>query len=357
MKATFLPITRILVLLGLLIFIAIGSTIGFYFLRDSSPGSDSPTSRPPEYTLTVIPLTAPLASSNAEISGLAWYGDHLILLPQYPSRMSDQANGAIFALPRQAILDFLDGKHQPPLEPIAIPLSSGGVEETIPGFEGFEALDFTGEQAFLTIEAKQGSEMQGYVIAGRISSNLSELRLDPGSLSRNPPQTAFANHTDEALLLVDNQILILHEINGAALNLQPHGTFFSRTLQPAGIIPLPNLEYRLTDASELDANSNFWVINYFFPGDVGLKPASDPLADRYGQGITHDRQESVERLVQLHYSPNGITLTQTPPIQLILMDGESRNWEGLASLEGHGFLLATDKYPETILAFIHYPRE
>jgi hypothetical protein len=32
-----------------------------------------------------------------------------------------------------------------------------------------------------------------------------------------------------------------------------------------------------------------------------------------------------------------------------------RNWEGLAQLEGKGLLLATDKYPTTLLAFIPFP--
>ena len=35
--------------------------------------------------------------------------------------------------------------------------------------------------------------------------------------------------------------------------------------------------------------------------------------------------------------------------------GVARNWEGIARLEGRGFLLVTDQFPDTILAFVPYP--
>jgi hypothetical protein len=32
----------------------------------------------------IIPLSGPIDSKQAELSGLAWIGDTLVLLPQYP---------------------------------------------------------------------------------------------------------------------------------------------------------------------------------------------------------------------------------------------------------------------------------
>ena len=46
-------------------------------------------------------------------------------------------------------------------------------------------------------------------------------------------------------------------------------------------------------------------------------------------------------------------LTDKKPIQLKL-DKKSRNWEGIVQLEDEGFLIATDKYPKMILAFLEY---
>jgi hypothetical protein len=57
----------------------------------------------------------------------------------------------------------------------------------------------------------------------------------------------------------------------------------------------------------------------------------------------------------MQYSANGIALTDTSPVLLTLVTDVSRNWEGLAFLEGRGFLLMTDKFPETILAFVPMP--
>jgi hypothetical protein len=60
--------------------------------------------------------------------------------------------------------------------------------------------------------------------------------------------------------------------------------------------------------------------------------------------------------VELQYATDGITLTKTPPIQLQLeFRSAPRNWEGLARLDGLGFLLVTDKFPETLFGFVPYP--
>jgi hypothetical protein len=104
------------------------------------------------------------------------------------------------------------------------------------------------------------------------------------------------------------------------------------------------------------SRGRFWAINYFFPGDAEqIDPAPDSLAEEYGEGPTHTRFTTVERLVEFQYTDTGILRTATAPIQLQLIDDDhSRNWEGLARLEGQGFLIVTDKHPETILGFVAY---
>jgi hypothetical protein len=64
----------------------------------------------------------------------------------------------------------------------------------------------------------------------------------------------------------------------------------------------------------------------------------------------------VERLVEFQFSEAGIVFSDHPPIQLALQDRQtSRNWEAIARLDEMGFLLATDRHPATILAFVPYP--
>jgi hypothetical protein len=44
-----------------------------------------------------------------------------------------------------------------------------------------------------------------------------------------------------------------------------------------------------------------------------------------------------------------------PPIQMELTSDDARNWEGLVRLDERGFLIMTDKFPETILGFVTMP--
>src|SRR5512138_133697 len=70
----------------------------------------SPVPEPAEVEVRNIPLAGPAAGSNAELSGLAWYGDWLILLPQYPERFPSGPDGSLFAIAKADLLAFLDEK-------------------------------------------------------------------------------------------------------------------------------------------------------------------------------------------------------------------------------------------------------
>ena len=97
--------------------------LGFNARRPVSPKSSfQPTLR--EQPVIPIPLTGPLADHKAEVSGLAWYGEYLIFLPQYPNFSSGyEGDGFFYALPKADIIALLDGKSDTPLEPITIPLN------------------------------------------------------------------------------------------------------------------------------------------------------------------------------------------------------------------------------------------
>ena len=304
-----------------------------------------------EQPVTSIPLAGPAADSNAEISGLAWYGDYLILLPQYPD-FAAPGEAFLYALPEADILAFLDGATSEPLQPIAVPFIAPDLSQTIAGFEGYEAVAFAGDRAFIAVEASPRDGMRGYVLAGTMAPDLSGLTVDTAVMGELPPQSQSPNKAYEALLLAGDSLLAFYEVNGALVNPAPAAHRFDQALNATGTISVSALEYRLTDVTELDANGRFWALNFFFQGDSDLLPAVDPLVEKYGEGPSHSRYDPVERLVEFQYDESGIRLTETPPIQLELFLGVPRNWEGVARLDGRGFLLATDKFPETILAFI-----
>ncbi len=312
-----------------------------------------------EWPLTTIPLAGsaagPVAGPNAEYSGLAWYGDWLILLPQYPGRFAAGSDGAVLALRRADLLAYLDGTTAGPLEPRVVPFAAPGLAAAVPGFEGYEALAFHGDGAFLTIEASPASGMRGYLVSGRCAPDLSELVLDRGTLVGIPVPAQSSNKSFESLLLADGQVLAIYEANGADLATDPVAERFDLALVSAGSLSYPQVEYRITDVTALDGEGRFWAINYFFLGEPELKPAVEPLAERYGRGPPHAQAEYVERLLEFELAESAIRLVERPPLQLSLLPDEAGNWEGIVRLDGRGFLLVTDKFPETILAFVPSP--
>ena len=304
-----------------------------------------------------IALAGELADRNAEISGMAWYGETLILMPQYPNFYLEEGtedNGSIFAIAKADLDAYMSGESFAPIEATKIPFSAPEAY-AIDGFEGFESIVFDGDNVYMTIEVEGAEGMYAYIIAGTIAPDLSALTLDTAVMTQIATQSGVENMSDETMFLADGSLVTIHEANGAAVNADPIAHVFGTDLAETGTVTLDNVEYRVTDATALDENNNFWMINYFYPGEEVLLPEVDTVAEMYGEGPTHAASAGVERLVEFSYSADGIAMTDTAPIMMQLMaDGNLRNFEGLVRYEA-GFLLATDKYPSTILGFVPLP--
>ncbi|MEP6896669.1 MAG: hypothetical protein ABI986_13775, partial [Chloroflexota bacterium] len=275
---------------------------------------------------TIIRLDGAIADSQAELSGLAWMGDNLVLLPQYPERFGP-GEGVLFSIPKQAILDYLDGKSKEPIVPKKIKFHAPGLADGIKHYQGFEAIGFFNRRIYLTIESGKNDKMMGYLVSGTISADLSEINIDTGHILEIRPPIQMDNRTDESLVIMQNKILTFFEINGAALNQEPAAHVFSMDLAAEGTIPFPALEYRVTDAA-LDADGAIWVINKVAVKEFELFPKADPLFDKYHIGSAPGQLPVTERLVKLKVDATGITLADTPPIQ-IKLDNLEHNWEGL----------------------------
>jgi hypothetical protein len=335
--------------LGMIIGLFVISGVMFYLGFLQKPDcSQLASGQPLEVEFTPIALTGPLSRRSAEISGMDWYGEYLILLPQY----FNHADGRVlYAIPKSIILEYLQDPAASSIDAIRIPVEDqlfGEGEEY--GFEGYEGITFIGNQVYLTVEIHADDGMKGYLISGEIEPDLSLVVLDTEGRQMIPLPRQVDNLTDEALLPVENQVITIFEANGVIDNPSPTANIFDADLDLIGHLPFPTIEYRLTDATRLDSDHNFWVINSFSP----LKPMDDLLEKKYGEGCTHAYYRWVERLVELHYDPQtGITLADSPPIQLALPRTLFfRNWEGIARLDNLGLLIASDKYPGTILGFV-----
>jgi hypothetical protein len=317
----------------------------------------SPTAEAPdlvtleEHPVTQIELAGPVASSQAEVSGMAWCGDRLILLPQYPDQFKEDGLGRVFSIPQSALTAYLADDSAAPIEPEKIVFDTAGLPQTLSGFEGFEAIAFDQDVVYVTVETRQAGGMMGYLLKGTVAEDCSAVTLDPESQQELPPQADLSNMTDETIILDGDRIYTVYEANGVNVNSEPTAYVFDLALNTQGTVSFPTIEYRVTDATTVDADGSFWAINYFYPGDTKLKPGDDQLALDYGIGLSHQGAEQVERLVKMSVSDAGIDFLDEAPIYLTLDSEEAYNWEGLVRM-GEGFILVTDEYPTTVLGYV-----
>jgi hypothetical protein len=329
---------------------------------------------PEEKEVIKIVLTGPLADTKPEVSGLAWYKDDLILLPQNQELKKNNPGNCLklYTIPKDKIKEYLKDKKKNKNPPSITPREIDFIIEktlctkivNIKGFEGFEAIAFWENKVFMTIEASP-DYMLGYLVSGEVDENADgsikkitlKHRTRDDELVKIQPQACIPNMAYETLLVTEHEVIALYEANGKEANASPLAYVYDHDLNFIKAIAFPPIEYRITDATDLDRDGRFWCINFFYPGDKELKPEDDGLAKKYGSGKTHKncKYGIVERLVEFEYKyrdnclPGKIVLVDKPPIQLELMGcdnykKDSRNWEGIVRLDDPaGFLLITDE--------------
>ncbi len=320
-----------------------------------SPSPAPATAREPaaETAVETLPLGWPLDDPTAELSDLAWAGDELLLLPQFPSSFGPQLDGTVFKLRRDDIERWLNGDRGRPLDVRRVAFEAPGVAERIEGFQGFEALAIEGDHVYLTAESRREGRMHAHLLQGELDADRGRLTVRADSLVELPCPGNLSNIAYEAMTVFRGSVVTFYESNGHSLVREPAALFWDRALSSFERLPMSPLEFRVTGASAVDAAGRFWVTNVFWPGEKALRADDDPLFAAYGRGATHARSSTVERLVELRLGPSGVERTATPPLQLALADGElTRNWEGIARLDDRGFLLVADEHPTTILAFV-----
>jgi len=150
--------------------------------------------------------------------------------------------------------------------------------------------DFMERMFFFTVESSPTDEMMGYLFKGTISDDMKTITIEVDKKVELPPRAPISNATDETILVTDDRVITIYEINSEQLETEAVAYVFDHSLNLIDSLPLPNIEYRLTDATEMDENDNFWMINYMWSGDYGenYMPA-DPVSATYGKGETHKK--------------------------------------------------------------------
>jgi hypothetical protein len=246
--------------------------------------------------------------------------------------------------------------------PEPVPFDDDGLASTVDGFEGFEAIAFWKDNVFATIESSRSGKMMGYLVRGKVipSGSSFSIQLDATTRIALPPRADLINISDEAIVILPNEkLLTFYEANGANVVPNPFAYLFDisgKELNRLGTVPVPNIEYRISDCTPADSKGNFWCINYMYPGDHRkLNPARDVFAERRATdpSQSHAASRIVERLIELRFDGKEIVITESAPIELKLDPaGVARNWESIAYVRDRGFFLATDKYHKTLFAFI-----
>ena len=309
-----------------------------------------------EYRLTDIPLNGEAAKADQEYSGLGWWKDWLILLPQYPAGIKANKESRLYAIDKANILAYLENPESE-IQILPIPFLDAFTGQDIQGFEGYEAIEFIGDNVFLTIEASDKGKMKAFVVKGvveQIDGNLQLIRLDHSKSLALEAQNNNKNASYEALTSDGEFLYAIFEQNGAEQNHQAFVLKINQDLVLVDELPIDPVNFRLTDASKIDENGEFWMINYFFPGDSHLKVKSDAISEKYGLGKSHLENEVVERLLKFKFNGQGVRLVEEAPIYLeLLPKNVARNWEGIVKLDDIGFLIITDKFPNSILSFVN----
>lgn len=315
--------------------------------------------------VTFIPFDGPLQSPEAEVSGLAWDGvDTLVIMPQHPEKFGEVGNLGLFVMMKQDISQSLEhlfaGRMAHPLHPEFVYCRAGGMMRIIQGFDGLEAIGGIGNRVYMTVEASEDTVMAGYLVSGLYvaDENGGTGTIDMTRMTSIPMGLNIPNIAEESMIIAGDRVITMSEANGRNLVKEPRAKVFNKTVDFLGSIPFPHIEYRVTDATALDENGRFWVMNFFYPGEAEkLKPAADPEVFWFGPGEGQIPGGPIERLLELRLTDDDrIVRTETPPIYLRpAADGVGRNWEALVRLDDRGFLLMTDQYPGTLLGFVPNP--
>jgi len=313
-----------------------------------------------ETKVQLLPLAEPLNQPKAEISGMTWCGDTLILMPQYPRRLSSSKQSFFYTLTKQSVLEHLKQENPEPLTAKPLLVTENRLRTQVPIFDGFEAISCQDNDIWLAIEAVNIlNTYQSYLVRAVVDlkSKRPTINIDSSKLWSLDSQSEMRNMGDEAIFMNGDQVISLHEVNDQKIVKQASAHVLNTQTQIQSNTAFPHLPFRITDSTELDNDNRFWVMNYKYSGDKFSRKSNDPLAKLYGRGNSHKQYYNVERLIEFELKEDGIKRVERAPIQLQMESVEGRNWEGLVRLDDLGFLIATDKHPDTLFGFVPFKQQ
>ncbi len=306
-----------------------------------------------EAELTYINLAPPFNDRDKEYSGLTWYNDNLVLLPQYIfGRDSQSEKGYLFTIKKSVVSDYLNNPAKyAAIVPDTIQVFGKGLSRFNRHGSGYESIGFIGNNVYFTIESI-GEPTRTFIVKGVIDDSGKNINIDSTTLTPIPLQTNILNIGYETMVIYDDKIIVINEANGADISANPKAFVFNKNLQLISSLRMPHIEYRITDATYAEGDE-FYAMNYFWVGDRNdLKPADDSIAVEYGIPAYQSPDVGIERILSFVIENNQIKLSGKAPIYWKVIPGEGRNWEGIVKFDERGFLIVTDTFPRSILSFV-----
>lgn len=270
---------------------------------------------------TPLQLGGNHGEASREYSGLAWHGEQLVLLPQYP-------DGQLYTLSRSDLKRaILEGSV---LSPATLHFDDRAVQKEVTGYEGYEAIAFDGTVVYAVIEARTWlRSMRAYLVKGSIENGTVLME----QVVELPLPADVDNYAYESMTLAPSGILLIYEANGILA--EPKALQVSRELDSITEIDLPRLPYRITDLTSL-TDKKFWALNTYWRGDR--------------KKLQVARTKNLGRIIEFQLTSEG--LRSTGKSVRVNEGGRSYNWEGIVRFGEKGFLIITDTYPSSALRYV-----
>ena len=122
---------------------------------------------------------------------------------------------------------------------------------------------------------------------GHIDEKTLEITVPEQNLTVINVPTFVDNMSYESLVVDKNRVIAIFEANGDSLIKAPYALSINSSANDIKKYPLSSINYRIADATKIDKNNRFWVINYLWPGDKKLlNPGKDKILNKIKQGLS-----------------------------------------------------------------------
>ncbi|MDB5156342.1 MAG: hypothetical protein JWR50_1049 [Mucilaginibacter sp.] len=315
-----------------------------------------------------IPFPAGISSVNEEFSGMALWNNRVYLEPQYGDHKETKLDGDfnIYSIAADSINRVITGKDTAlstykTLKVLNLDKLPDSVNKY---YEGFEAITFTKNQVYLSIETNDKYDYC-FVLKGSVDTVNNQIRIDPYNFAtlKRPLYITNAGFESVTYLPKENKLLAMYEFNAAD---KSNTGFLIDTAfkDPPQKIKTPFLYFRITDITATK-NDELYGVNYYYNGDynsyldngivskpeTAIKQTIPTLRDSLDKTPDYLKHHTFARIVMRR---NYKDLQWK---QLITFDGYRNNWEGL-TLFDKGALIVTDANRSSkqvsVLAYIEF---